>query len=104
MPLAAFAATVSSSATDDGKCDGSSHPESSGFGVWPDHWLSQAVAQLSSNPTAREAAAAFSAAYDAAVALGFDKQQAQTRADAAYALVAARAGLLPACECTTRAA
>jgi hypothetical protein len=59
----------------------------------PDRWLMQAVAEHSSSDQAREAAAAWLAAYDTAVALGPSIAAAQAHADVAYRAAAARTGL-----------
>ena len=53
----------------------------------------QTVLEHSSNDQAREVAAAWLDAFDAALALGADVVQAQVLADAAYHATATRAGL-----------
>ena len=58
-----------------------------------DRWLMQSVAEHSSSDPAREAAAAWLAAYDAALALGVAGAEAAAHADAAYRVTAIRAGL-----------
>jgi hypothetical protein len=58
-----------------------------------DRWLMQTVVEHSSNAQAREVAAAWVDAYDAALALGAASPQAHVLADAAYRATATRAGL-----------
>ena len=58
-----------------------------------DHWLMQTLVEHSSSDQAREAAATWLAAYDAALALGAAAEQAHVQADAAYRVVATRSGL-----------
>jgi hypothetical protein len=58
-----------------------------------DRWLTQTVIQHSSSHPAREAAAAWVHAYDAALALGVAASRAQGLADAAYRATAAATGL-----------
>ena len=58
-----------------------------------DRWLMQTVVEHSSSDQAREAAAAWLAAYDTALALGLLDAEAHRRADTAYRVAAARAGL-----------
>jgi hypothetical protein len=53
----------------------------------------EAVVEHSSSDQAREAAAAWLAAYDTAVALGSPTTAAQAHADVAYRAAAARTGL-----------
>ena len=59
-----------------------------------DPWLIQAVVQLSSSPAASQAAAAWLATYDAALAAGSSKDEACVRADDAYHLAAEKVGLV----------
>jgi hypothetical protein len=61
--------------------------------VSPDRWLMHAVAEHSSSNQAREAAAAWLAAYDTAVALGSSEVEALAHADVAYRAAAVRTGL-----------
>ncbi len=65
------------------------------FPVQPqsDRWLMQTLVEHSSSDQAREAAAAWLAAYDTALELGAVAKEAHLQADAAYLIVAARAGL-----------
>jgi hypothetical protein len=58
-----------------------------------DCWFMQTVLQHSSSPPAREAAAAWVGAYDAALALGAAASRAQVLADAAYRATASVTGL-----------
>jgi hypothetical protein len=58
-----------------------------------DRWLTQTVLEHSSSHPAREAAAAWVDAYDAALALGAAASRAQVLADAAYRATASTAGL-----------
>jgi hypothetical protein len=58
-----------------------------------DRWLMQTVLEHSSSHSAREVAAAWLDAYDAALALGAAVPQAHVLADAAYRATATRAGL-----------
>jgi hypothetical protein len=58
-----------------------------------DRWLMQTVLEHSSSRPAREVAAAWLDAYDAALALGAAAPQAHVVADAAYPASARRAGL-----------
>ena len=58
-----------------------------------DRWLMQTVLEQSSSHPAREAAAAWVEAYDAALALGAPVSRAQVVADAAYRTAATMAGL-----------
>jgi hypothetical protein len=58
-----------------------------------DRWLMQTVIEHSSSHPAREAAAAWVDAYDAALALGAAASQAQVLADAAYRSTVTTAGL-----------
>ena len=58
-----------------------------------DRWLMQTLVEHSSSDQAREAATAWLAAYDTALALGVDSEQAHLHADAAYRVAASRAGL-----------
>jgi hypothetical protein len=58
-----------------------------------DRWLMQTVLEHSSSHPAREAAAAWVEAYEAALALGTDASQAEVLADAAYRSTAITAGL-----------
>jgi hypothetical protein len=59
----------------------------------PDRWLMQTVFEHSSSHPAREAAAAWVDAYDAALSLGAAVSKAQVLADAAYRATATMAGL-----------
>ena len=59
----------------------------------PDRWLMQTVLQHSSSHPAREAAAAWVDAYDAALALGAAVSRTQVLADAAYRATATMSGL-----------
>jgi hypothetical protein len=65
------------------------------FPVQPhsDRWLMQSLVEHSSSDQAREAAAAWVVAYDAALALGVAEAEASVHADAAYSAAAIRAGL-----------
>ena len=58
-----------------------------------DRWLMQTVLEHSSSDPAREAAAAWVDAFDAALALGAAASQAQVFADAAYRATATVTGL-----------
>ena len=58
-----------------------------------DRWLMQTLVEHSSSDQAREAAAAWLAAYDTALALGAATAEAHIHADAAYRVAAIRAGL-----------
>jgi hypothetical protein len=58
-----------------------------------DRWLMQTLVEHSSSDQAREAATAWLAAYDTALALGVAPEQAHLRADTAYRDAATRAGL-----------
>ena len=58
-----------------------------------DRWLMQPVLEHSSSHPAREAAAAWVGAYDAALSLGAAASQAQVLADAAYRATATVTGL-----------
>jgi transcriptional regulator with XRE-family HTH domain len=58
-----------------------------------DRWLMQSLVEHSSSDPAREAAAAWLAAYDAALALGVVDAEAAVHADAAYRVAAIGAGL-----------
>ena len=58
-----------------------------------DRWLMQTVVEHSSSDPAREAAAAWLAAYDTALALGLPVAEAHRHADTAYRVAATRAGL-----------
>ena len=58
-----------------------------------DGWLMQTVVKHSSSDQAREAAAAWLAAYDTALALGLPAAEAHRHAHTAYRIAAARAGL-----------
>lgn len=58
-----------------------------------DRWLMQTVLEHSSNDQAREVAAAWLDAYDAALAIGAPAPQALVLADAAYRATATRTGL-----------
>jgi hypothetical protein len=58
-----------------------------------DRWLMQTVVEHSSSDPAREAAAAWLAAYDTALELGLPVAEAHRHADTAYRVVAARVGL-----------
>ncbi|HEY1297144.1 MAG TPA: hypothetical protein VGJ60_29045 [Chloroflexota bacterium] len=58
-----------------------------------DRWLMQTVLEHSSSHPAREAAAAWVGAYDAALALGAAVSRAQLLADAAYRATATFVGL-----------
>ncbi len=71
------------------------HISHSLFPVQPesDCWLMQTLVEHSSSDQAREAAAAWLAAYDTALALGVEAEEAHVQADAAYRVVATRAGL-----------
>jgi hypothetical protein len=55
-----------------------------------DRWLIEALSQLSSNERVRDAAAAWLAAYTAALRRGFGEADAQARADEALRRVAGR--------------
>ena len=58
-----------------------------------DRWLMQTVLEHSSSHPAREVAAAWVGAFDAALALGAAASQAQVLADAAYHATATMTGL-----------
>jgi hypothetical protein len=58
-----------------------------------DRWLMQTLVEHSSSDQAREAAAAWLAAYDTALALGAVAEEAHVQADAAYRAAATRSGL-----------
>ena len=58
-----------------------------------DRWLMQTLVEHSSSDPAREAAAAWLAAYDTALAFGADTLSAHIHADTAYRVAAVRAGL-----------
>ena len=58
-----------------------------------DRWLMQSLVEHSSSDQAREAAAAWLAAYDTALALGGGAAEAHAHADTAYRVAATRAGL-----------
>ena len=58
-----------------------------------DRWLMQTLAEHSSSDQAREAAAAWLAAYDTALALGVADVVAAVHAHTAYRVAATRAGL-----------
>ncbi len=58
-----------------------------------DRWLMQTVLEHSSSHQAREVAAAWLDAYDAAVSRGAAAAQAHVLADAAYRMTATRTGL-----------
>ena len=58
-----------------------------------DRWLMQTLVEHSSSDRAREAACAWLAAYDSALALGAVAEEAHVQADAAYRSAATRAGL-----------
>jgi hypothetical protein len=58
-----------------------------------DRWLTRTLAEHSSSNQAREAAAAWLAAYDTALALGVAALEAGVHADKAYRVAATRAGL-----------
>ena len=58
-----------------------------------DRLLMQTVVEHSSSDPAREAAAAWLAAYDTALVLGVDSELAHLHADTAYRVAASRAGL-----------
>ena len=59
-----------------------------------DRWLMQTLVEHSSSVQAREAAAAWLAAYDTALALGVAALETGLHADKAYRVAATRAGLL----------
>jgi hypothetical protein len=58
-----------------------------------DRWLMQKLVKHSSSDQAREAAAAWLAAYDTAVALGVAAIEAGVREDTAHRVAASRAGI-----------
>jgi hypothetical protein len=58
-----------------------------------DRWLMQTLVEHSSSDQAREAATAWLAAYDTALALGVADAEAGVHADAAYRVATTRAGL-----------
>ena len=58
-----------------------------------DRWLMQTLVEHSSSDRAREAARAWLAAYDTALALGAVSEEAHLQPDAAYRAAATRSGL-----------
>jgi hypothetical protein len=58
-----------------------------------DRWLMQTLVEHSSSDRAREAACAWLAAYDTALAFGAVAEEAHVQADAAYRVAATRSGL-----------